>query len=59
MVEVTRLQPEPLGGAHRDMDIMAANLKEEIVKNLSELEDLSKEELIERRYDRLMSFGYC
>jgi acetyl-CoA carboxylase carboxyl transferase subunit alpha len=56
---IDNIVEEPLGGAHRDMDIMAANLKEEIVKNLSELEDLSKEELIERRYDRLMSFGYC
>jgi len=50
---------EPLGGAHRDMDIMGESLKQEIIRNLAELEDLSKEELIERRYDRLMSFGYC
>ncbi len=50
---------EPLGGAHRDMDLMGETLKQEILKNLAELEDLSKEELIERRYDRLMSFGYC
>ncbi len=50
---------EPLGGAHRDMDIMAANLKQELKSNLAELEGLSKDELIEKRYDRLMSFGYC
>lgn len=50
---------EPLGGAHRDMDLMGESLKQEIIRNLAELEDLSKEELIERRYDRLMSFGYC
>ncbi|MEI6893373.1 MAG: acetyl-CoA carboxylase carboxyl transferase subunit alpha [Colwellia sp.] len=50
---------EPLGGAHRDMDMMAAQLKETLIKDLSELEGLSKDALIEQRYERLMSFGYC
>jgi acetyl-CoA carboxylase carboxyl transferase subunit alpha len=50
---------EPLGGAHRDMDEMAAFLKQALKKDLSDLEGLSKEELIEKRYQRLMSFGYC
>ncbi|MEY8199203.1 MAG: acetyl-CoA carboxylase carboxyl transferase subunit alpha [Colwellia sp.] len=50
---------EPLGGAHRDMDAMAAQLKQAITEDLTDLEGLSKDELIEKRYDRLMSFGYC
>ncbi|WP_426369991.1 acetyl-CoA carboxylase carboxyl transferase subunit alpha [Pseudocolwellia sp. HL-MZ7] len=50
---------EPLGGAHRDMDFMAECLKQEIKSNLAELTDLSKEDLIEARYNRLMSYGYC
>ncbi|WP_426357948.1 acetyl-CoA carboxylase carboxyl transferase subunit alpha [Pseudocolwellia sp. HL-MZ19] len=50
---------EPLGGAHRDMDLMAECLKQEIKSNLAELTDLSKEDLIEARYNRLMSYGYC
>lgn len=50
---------EPLGGAHRDMDIMAANLKQALKTNIASLSSLSKEELIESRYQRLMSFGYC
>jgi len=50
---------EPLGGAHRDMDKMASLLKQELKSCLTSLEGLSKEELIEKRYDRLMSFGYC
>ena len=50
---------EPLGGAHRDMDVMAAQLKQAITEDLTDLEGLSKDELIEKRYDRLMSFGYC
>jgi acetyl-CoA carboxylase carboxyl transferase subunit alpha len=50
---------EPMGGAHRDMDQMAATLKQAIKKDLADLEGLSKEQLIEQRYQRLMSFGYC
>lgn len=50
---------EPMGGAHRDMDEMAAMLKQAIKSDLSDLETLTKDELIEKRYQRLMSYGYC
>ncbi len=50
---------EPLGGAHRDMDQMAAFLKQALKADLAELDKLSGDELIETRYDKLMSFGYC
>ncbi|AZQ84098.1 acetyl-CoA carboxylase carboxyl transferase subunit alpha [Colwellia sp. Arc7-635] len=50
---------EPLGGAHRDMDQMAAFLKQALKSDLAELDKLSGDELIESRYDKLMSFGYC
>ncbi|WP_448549272.1 acetyl-CoA carboxylase carboxyl transferase subunit alpha [Thalassotalea fusca] len=50
---------EPLGGAHRDMDEMAAVLKQTLKSELAELEGLAKDELIEKRYQRLMSYGYC
>jgi acetyl-CoA carboxylase carboxyl transferase subunit alpha len=56
---INSIVEEPLGGAHRDMDIMAAQLKQAIKKDLTDLEGLGKEELIEQRYERLMSFGYC
>ncbi|NQY62431.1 MAG: acetyl-CoA carboxylase carboxyl transferase subunit alpha [Alteromonadaceae bacterium] len=56
---ITNIIDEPLGGAHRDFDQMAAMLKQAIKRDLTDLEGLSKEELIEKRYDRLMSFGYC
>ncbi|SGY94941.1 Acetyl-coenzyme A carboxylase carboxyl transferase subunit alpha [Moritella viscosa] len=48
---------EPLGGAHRDMALMAANLKERIKADLAELTPLEHETLLEQRYERLMSFG--
>lgn len=50
---------EPLGGAHRNVELMAANLKQALKSDLSALEGLSKDELIEQRYERLMSYGYC
>ena len=48
---------EPLGGAHRDISLMAANLKERIKADLAELTPLGHETLLEQRYERLMSFG--
>lgn len=50
---------EPLGGAHRNMDDMAAALKQRLVNDLHELRGLERSELLERRYQKLMSFGYC
>lgn len=49
--------PEPLGGAHRDLDGMAERLKERLSAQLAELESTPIDELIEKRYDRLMSYG--
>ncbi|OEE75929.1 acetyl-CoA carboxylase carboxyl transferase subunit alpha [Vibrio genomosp. F6] len=50
---------EPLGGAHRDPIQMAANMKATLVKQLAELEQFDQDTLLERRYQRLMSYGYC
>ncbi|WGE87222.1 acetyl-CoA carboxylase carboxyl transferase subunit alpha [Actinobacillus equuli subsp. haemolyticus] len=49
---------EPLGGAHRDVAQMAQNLKERILADLTDLSPLSTEDLLDRRYQRLMSYGY-
>ncbi|WNC73713.1 acetyl-CoA carboxylase carboxyl transferase subunit alpha [Thalassotalea psychrophila] len=50
---------EPLGGAHRDFDMMANSLKQKIKADLVSLEGQKGDELIESRYQRLMTFGYC
>lgn len=55
---IDNIVKEPLGGAHRDMDKMAANLKQRIKQDLTDLKTLSKEELLDKRYNRLMAFGY-
>ena len=49
--------PEPLGGAHRDIDAVAQNLKASLLKTLDELSAASMDELLNRRYQRLMSYG--
>lgn len=51
--------PEPLGSAHRDVPAMAAALKAQLLVDLKNLDGLSNEELLSRRYQRLMSYGYC
>ncbi len=56
---IDNIVEEPLGGAHRNIDLMAATLKQALKTNLEELECLTKEQLVDSRYERLMSFGYC
>jgi len=56
---INQIVSEPLGGAHRDHDSMAANLKAALKQQLAQLASLSTEELLTQRYERLMSFGYC
>ncbi|HEV7166249.1 MAG TPA: acetyl-CoA carboxylase carboxyl transferase subunit alpha [Gammaproteobacteria bacterium] len=48
---------EPLGGAHRDVDAIAATVKKALMDNLARLERLSVDELLEARYKRFTSFG--
>ena len=49
---------EPLGGAHRDYDLAAENIKKGISRQLSDLEKLTPEELVTRRRDKLRSYGF-
>ena len=55
IVDDTILEPE--GGAHRDPELAATRVKEFLVKELSELSQLSINELLAVRYQRLMSYG--
>ena len=50
--------PEPLGGAHRDYTVVAASLKKQLLSDLDELESLELSVLLERRFQRLMNYGY-
>ena len=56
---IDNIVSEPLGGAHRNCAEMAQNLKQRILDDLADLDILDQEALLERRYQRLMSYGYC
>ncbi|MGC4010707.1 MAG: acetyl-CoA carboxylase carboxyl transferase subunit alpha [Pseudomonas sp.] len=49
--------PEPLGSAHRDPAAMAETIRNSLLGQLDTLNQLSTEELLARRYERLMSYG--
>lgn len=49
--------PEPLGGAHRDIDLIAQRVKNHLVEQLTNLKSLPIDELLDKRYTRLMSYG--
>jgi acetyl-CoA carboxylase carboxyl transferase subunit alpha len=48
---------EPLGGAHRDIGLMAERIKDHVTAQLEALKALDSQELLDKRYDRLMSYG--
>ncbi|MBS6008218.1 MAG: acetyl-CoA carboxylase carboxyl transferase subunit alpha [Haemophilus parahaemolyticus] len=56
---IDEIVAEPLGGAHRNYTEIAENLKQRILTDLHELDNLDKEALLHRRYQRLMNYGYC
>lgn len=49
--------PEPLGGAHRNLEEMAVTLKSVILENLRTLKQFPTDKLLKRRYQRWMSMG--
>ena len=54
---IDKIINEPVGGAHRDHRVMAQSLKRALQDALRQMSDLSPSELLERRFERLMSYG--
>jgi acetyl-CoA carboxylase carboxyl transferase subunit alpha len=54
---VDKIVSEPVGGAHRDTKQMAAFLKRALTDALRQVSDLKPKELLQRRYERLQSYG--
>ncbi|EED34394.1 acetyl-CoA carboxylase, carboxyl transferase, alpha subunit [Luminiphilus syltensis NOR5-1B] len=48
---------EPLGGAHRNADVMADRIRAHLVDQVDRLCDMEMEAMLEARYQRLMSYG--
>ena len=49
--------PEPLGGAHRNPEKTAQNIKDILIKETKVLKNLKREELLEARYNKFRSMG--
>jgi acetyl-CoA carboxylase carboxyl transferase subunit alpha len=54
---IDKIVNEPVGGAHRDHKQMAAFLKRALNDAYRQVSDLKVKELLDRRYERLQSYG--
>ncbi|MDH4018945.1 MAG: acetyl-CoA carboxylase carboxyltransferase subunit alpha [Xanthomonadales bacterium] len=54
---VDEVIPEPLGGAHKDPETVAAKVGDCLAAQLEELDNMTTEALLEDRYQRLLSYG--
>ena len=48
---------EPLGGAHRDKDLILNNVRNSIINNLNEFRSMSKDEVLSHRKNKFLSIG--
>lgn len=54
---IDEVVPEPLGGAHRNVEETAARIRKSIETKIKELESISHDNLIKRRQQRILSYG--
>ena len=54
---VDKIVSEPVGGAHRDLPWMSAQLKRALADALRQVSDLKPKDLLNRRYERLRAYG--
>ena len=54
---IDEIIPEPLGGAHRDRNLILSNVRESISKNLNLYKELSAEEILEQRKNKFLKIG--
>ena len=48
---------EPLGGAHRDKDLILKNVKESIINNLNFFKGMSQDEILSHRKEKFLKIG--
>ena len=54
---IDEIIPEPLGGAHRDRDMILQNIKNSISQNLDFFKTLTSEEILNHRKDKFLKIG--
>ncbi|TKD67910.1 acetyl-CoA carboxylase carboxyl transferase subunit alpha [Pseudalkalibacillus hwajinpoensis] len=54
---IDEIIPEVKGGAHRNIEVQAKSIQQALSKSLEELTQLTKEELVEHRYEKYRNIG--
>jgi acetyl-CoA carboxylase carboxyl transferase subunit alpha len=54
---VDKIISEPLGGAHRDYPAMMQTMKKALQDSLNQVQSMAPGELLQARFNRLMSYG--
>ena len=54
---IDKIVAEPIGGAHRDYDVMMGNMRKALAESLKTFDGMKSDALLERRHERLMSYG--
>jgi len=54
---IDEIIPEPVGGAHRDRDLILDNVKKSIKNNLNEFLNMSREEVLNHRKNKFLTIG--
>ena len=54
---IDEIIPEPVGGAHRDRDLILKNVKNSIINNLNEFSSMSGEDILNHRKNKFLSIG--
>ncbi|MDC0372113.1 acetyl-CoA carboxylase carboxyltransferase subunit alpha [Candidatus Pelagibacter ubique] len=54
---IDEIIPEPIGGAHRDRDLILDNVRKSIEKNLNEFFNMSREEIFNHRKNKFLTIG--
>ena len=54
---IDEIIPEPVGGAHRDKDLILDNVRDSLKKNLDFFERMDKDEILTHRKNKFLSIG--
>ena len=54
---IDEIIPEPIGGAHRDKDLILNNIRNSIINNLNDFNSMSKDEVLNHRKNKFLSIG--
>jgi len=54
---IDEIIPEPLGGAHRDKDLILKNVRESIIRNLDRFKNMTEEEIFNERKNKYLKIG--